>query len=604
VAEPGSPKSWPVTITNTGAAAQRVQLAGRSFGADQNVQTGSVKLTDGANPQFKDWLGLQDNYSTFSFSVSPGQDRLTGEIAYSAPAGAYPNDLHARVRLILIDPAGRFAAHSLPQGVGNFGFVDVREPTPGRWTGVIFGIVASQGGTNSPVPWRVATQQFVSFGGVAPASFTLAPGQSQTVTVSATTPTSPGDAAGSIVVSASGDGVDAYVGTERNTIAVTLRSLIDVTHGGRFSGVLTGGNGRDPGQGQENFFEFSVPAGHSSVLANLQLANDPSDIAGAYLVNPYGVAVGFGQNTDSATGASATSLTAYTLDPVPGTWTLVLDVAEPIAGNEISESFNGNIQLDAVSALAPGLPQNPSVRLRAGAPVTVPVYVRNTGAGAADYFIDARLNQQVSLPLVLQFPPPSAAGFPLPLGEFDPTEPEWLVPTETSSVQLTANATVPVEFDYGPAQGDPDLLGSPLRPSKLGGPYPYSAAGAYAPSGGTVQQGAWFAGPNEFGPYADPAPEAYVNMAMTVTTKPFDPAVSSTTGDLWLQALNPAASLTLLPVPSGGEAVIRVTITPQGHSGQIISGTLYVNAASLAVPPYDQYTASEVIGLPYSYSIQ
>ncbi|HEY1724551.1 MAG TPA: S8 family serine peptidase [Steroidobacteraceae bacterium] len=604
VAEPGSPESWPVTITNTGAASQRVQLAGRSFGPDQNVQSGSVKLTDGVNPQVEDWLSLQDNYSTFTFSVPQGQDRLTGEIAYQAPAGAYPDNLHARVRLILIDPAGRLAAHSLPQGVGNFGFVDVREPTPGRWTGVIFGIVASQGGTNSKVPWRVATQQFVSFGSVAPASLTLAPGQSQTVTVSATTPTNPGDAAGSIVVSTSGDGADAYVGTEHNTIPVTLRSLIDVTHGGRFSGVLTGGNGRDPGHGQENFFEFNVPPGHSSVLANVQLANDPSDIAGAYLVNPYGVAVGFGQNADSATGKSATSLTAYTLNPVPGTWTLVLDFAEPITGNEISEPFSGNIALDDVSASAPGLPQSPFVRLRAGVPITVPVSIRNTGAGTADYFIDARLNEQVSLPLVLQFPPPSAAGFPLPLGEFDPTEPQWQVPTQTSSVQLTANATVPVEFDYGPDQGDPDLLSAPLHPARLAGPYPYSAAAAFAPSGGTVQQGGWYAGPNEFGPYANPAPEAFVNMTMTVTTKPFDPAVTSTTGDLWLQALDPTSPLTLLTVPSGGHGVIPVTITPQGHSGQVISGTLYVNAASLFVPPYNAYTASEVIALPYSYSIQ
>jgi hypothetical protein len=599
VAAPGTSETWPVKVTNTGVFGQFVEVTGRTFGASEHVQSGSVVLNDGTSPQFANYQGLQNNYAVFNFKVANGADRLSASIAYP---GTPANGNNSRVRLILIDPLGRLAAHSLPQGVGNFGNVDVRQPLQGTWTGVIFGDVASVHGTNGVVPWQVSTQRFVSFGSISPSSFFLGQGQSQTIHVTATTPWTPGDSAGSIVLSSSGDGFDRFVGVERNTIPVTLRSLVDLSHGGGFQGVLTGGNGRSPAsEGQINYFAFNVGPGHSSITANLSLTNDVADPVGAYLINPDGVAVGFGQN--SVNGVNSLSLTAFTHNPVPGTWTLIVDFAEPVVGDEISQPFTGNIKLDGVNVHASGLPNSAATKLSAGVPVTVPVAITNNGAAPEQFFVDARLNTTASLVLALLFPPSDngcpPGGFPLPLGTTCGDEPEWLMPTQTSSVQTVAIATLPVVFDYGAFPGDPDLLGAPTSPT--------SAAGYYTPAGGTIEPGLWFAAPSEIGPYAGPAPAGFVNMTMTVTTKEFDTAVTTASGDIWtastqgLAAFGTFAPVTINP---GQTSVINVTITPSGAPGTVVSGTLYVDDVVGSLPPYETTTGNELAGIPYSYTIK
>ena len=59
--------------------------------------------------------GITDNYGKVTFTVPANSDRLEASMAY---VNASSTDLAARVRLDLVDPNGKLASYSLPQGDG------------------------------------------------------------------------------------------------------------------------------------------------------------------------------------------------------------------------------------------------------------------------------------------------------------------------------------------------------------------------------------------------------------------------------------------------------------------------------------------------------
>ena len=105
-----------------------------------------------------------------------------------------------------------------------------------------------------------------------------------------------------------------------------------------------------------------------------------------------------------------------------------------------------------------------------------------------------------------------------------------------------------------------------------------------------------------FGPAA--AASETVNTTLTATTKAFDPAVSSYTGDLWQVALGAPLMLTPVLVQPGQSATIPVTIAPSGKKGSVVSGVLYLDDDSL----FSLYgglapNADTVAAIPYRYQI-
>jgi hypothetical protein len=93
-------------------------------------------------------------------------------------------------------------------------------------------------------------------------------------------------------------------------------------------------------------------------------------------------------------------------------------------------------------------------------------------------------------------------------------------------------------------------------------------------------------------------------MSMTASMLQFDPAVTSTTGNLWPASINPATTFSPIVLNPGQTAVVNVTITPSGAAGTVVQGHLYVCIFLTNLPPYGQQGGDELAALPYAYTIK
>ena len=568
VGRPGATEKFTEKLTNNGAGSVTVGLSTRTLSPYQAVSTKSLSLTNAGNYE-----------TAVTFTVAPGQARLNASVS-----------LVGLVNLSLVAPNGDLAEYNLPQGVGNYGNAQVANPAPGKWTALI----STEGsGPAVPAQFQASTATWQRFGTVSPSSLKLAGGASGSFTLTVATPSTPGDQAGSIMVHNSANVPGFAVET---SIPVTLRSLVP-SLSTTFSGTLTGGNGRQASVGQTAYYQVAVPSGTSALNVSVDTYN-ASNTLFAELVDPSGDAVSAAANGLLATSTGGNSVIQpevgaqlHATDPSAGTWTLVIDFYNAVSGTATSQPFTVTVNDTPVKASAKGLPDGQS--LTAGATRTAYVRVTNNGTTPEAYFVDPRLNSQVTLNLAAQ----SASSLTLP--NVDGVVPQYLVPSHTTAVKATVSSSAPLFFDITYPYGDPDVISTSGKTATAG----YSAP--------EVGPGFWTVTPFLVGPTgAKPANNVTANVTMTATTAGFDPAASSPTGDLWLGSGDATATFTPYVVNPGQSVTIPVTFTPKGTAGSTVTGTLYISDSSFISPdlnfntePGNTPEGSDVAAFPYSYTI-
>ncbi len=569
VGSPGAPVTMSFELSNDGNRPAAVSLATRTAGAATTVLAETLHRSDSSTDQIS------------HFALPSGAAMLTADIA--DPGGPDSNP----VAISLVNPKGQLAAFSLPQGIGNHGQVEVRQPAAGVWT---VDVSTPYGPYSGPVYVQVTTSPMPGWGSVSPSHVTLAAGATTKVTLSGHFPGAPGDESASVTMSAPGWG--------DSSLPVTLRSLVPIVNGvGQFHTTLVGGNGRGGVPAQTFFYNFDVPAGQPALDVQARLGGQNDDPFYGYLVDPQGSAVAMGSNQVVVQETPSGPVTVgepgarlHTLSPPAGRWTLILTFTNPVTGNALQTSLSGRISFAPVRPAVEGLPDSAATALTEGSQYVAKVTVHNGGDSAESYFLDGRLDQTTSMALT---PIAPATNLTLPLPDTAP-EPQWIVPTDTTALTAAATSSAPTTFDFSPYNGDPDT-GATVSGDD-------ASATITAPAGTLLTQGDWDIDPQQIGPFGPGgATPSTTTLTLTATTPAFDPALTSSTGDLWEQGS--AAAFAPVIVQPGQTTTLYAVITPTAKEGSVVRGVLYLDDSSAVSNYGPSPSGDQLAAIPYAYRV-
>ncbi|HWC81985.1 MAG TPA: S8 family serine peptidase [Pseudonocardiaceae bacterium] len=575
----GSVQHTSVTLTNSADRPQAVLATSRAEGR-QTFQVNTTEQVTGATGHVGGPGEDPTAAPAYSFTVPAGTPWLDAEMTWPGTATS------GQLAIELFDPAGRLVQESYDYGFTDYQHIGVHNPAPGRWTEQILWDngrdhfqepLPTAGSYRGAIALRVTGSDWSS-AGVAPQAKVIPAHGSATFNLAVPLAQQAGDAPASIQF-------DSNTGTHLS-LPVARRSLIPTDGRGSFAATITGGVGR--GLDQYRGFFLDVPAGKQNMTVDLNTP-DPGTRLNFFLVSPSGEilsgdtnAVETAWNNGTASPTKAATLTVN--QPVAGRWQLIVLLSGNSSGHEFSEQVGGRVVFNAVRAHANNLPGNPARTLPAHRAASASVTVTNTGSAGAYYFLDPRLTGQTATTLT---PVAGDSTIGLPEDKSATSDPSWLVPPHTSGLTETVHASLPVDVDLLYGDGNPEVFA--------------------ASSGGTdtvdtthadqLAFGYWFTGIGEIGPFATDAQPGTASIALAARTQPFDPAISSGTGDFWSRAAGGSAGDAVF-VPAGATVTIPVTITPNAARGTVVRGTIYVDTMNNLAGQ-----GSEVTGIPYSYTV-
>jgi hypothetical protein len=586
VAEPGSTVTHRVKVTNSGAGTQRVTAGLRQVTKviGQTSQTVSVD----SSKTFLDSIGRVCDYTLVTFKVPVGTDRLLASLSW-------PGAATARARFSLLDPHGTFTAYSIPQGLANVGQVDVHQAAPGTWTAIIFQFETAK--YPGPVTLRTTDFRATSAGSVSPSSFTLAQGQSRTVTTKTTAPAS--EATADSVVFSGRFG-------QATTVPVITRAVQKVRfgHPARFSGTFAIGNGRSFSPAQTNTYLFKVPSGAHDLDVNLNLSGKA---AVAHLSDPSGEPVANDLNQRPSGDATVTDsgLQIVHANPVPGVYQLTLELLNPVSGDTLPLPYSGVVALDGAHVVSHGVPQSRGTRVHGSSTATVTIY--NTSPQPQSYFIDPRSSTTATYSLVAVGgkvagdPFTSHTALPLPSDDAD-VLPSWLVPTQVRALTVGASATDSIDYDIMPLDS-PTAINSPNTPDIEA---PTGTSSSVTHRAHEVGSSMWAAFPTIHGltPPDGTPPGGSVDFQASIEAAAFAGDITSSTGDALLSTVNPSApAATPVVIPAGGHATVTVTLAPTGSKGSVERGSLYVDTLNPFGSAGTTGLVGEVAAVPFEFTI-
>ena len=194
------------------------------------------------------------------------------------------------------------------------------------------------------------------------------------------------------------------------------------------------------------------------------------------------------------------------------------------------------------------------------------------------YVADPRRTRMTTYKLASQTPGNDLQHLSLPSPGVTP---QWLVPTDSSSISFYAHATTPVGLDTEWEYGDPEVFGAPNGNSA-------SVTQTYA----NIANGMYSGDIGEPGPFTGPAPSGTASVNATARTHAFDLNADSSLGDYWFTSLIPAPAP---PAPGHAAAGNRGPIgnAALGHTGRVLNAMRYqarqtpVRAAKASTPACD-----------------